>query len=100
MTTFVARVGTLPVRSSTFAVVTDAAVLDITNEGVLFDGDLDAGTVAAVRERMLSRDDDDYAARANLRALRDAAETAEFNAEGFAMLQAAAVEALTYWLGD
>lgn len=50
-----------------FADITDAAVLEITALGVLFDGDLDLDAVLAVWERMESRDDADKAARAALR---------------------------------
>lgn len=39
-----------------------------------FDADLDEQTTAAIRDRMTSKDDDDQAARANLRVLRDAVE--------------------------
>lgn len=95
MTTFVPRAGDLPFRSNTFAVVTDAAVLDIAAGGVLFDADLDEETIAAVRERMLSRDDDDYIQRANLRTLLAAAEATELDAVG-----QLAVAAMKYWLGE
>lgn len=56
--------------------------------------DLDPATVTAIRDRMTSRNDDDQAARANLRDLRDAA--AEGDIEN---IRALAVAAIDYWLG-
>lgn len=96
MTTFVPRVGDLPLRSSTFAGVTDAAVLDITTDGVLFDADLDDAAVAAVRERMLSRDDADMAARANLRVLTDAVRSGGDLEE----VRALTIAAMDYFFGE
>lgn len=55
---------------------------------LVFDGDLDAPIVAAIRARMTSRDDADQAARANLAALRDSV-TADPSLENVAALATA-----------
>lgn len=61
-----------------------------------FDGELDSATVTAIYDRMTSRDDADQAARADLRAKRDAV-VAEPTLENVAAL---AVAHANYRLGE
>lgn len=75
MTTIAARMAR-SYAANMFADLTDVPHARSLVAGVTtltFDGDLDAETERAVRDRMTSRDDDDQAARADLRAKRDAA---------------------------
>jgi hypothetical protein len=59
------------VGGDSFADITDAEVVSFTG-GVTFDGELTPEQGAAIYDRMTSRDDADQAARADLRAKRDA----------------------------
>lgn len=73
---------------------------------LLFAADLDDVTVAAIRARMMSRDDADMAARASLAsardAVRDAADpvTLDDALAVIGLLRAAVVDGLDYVLGD
>lgn len=80
-----------------FADLTDAQiVLPFTDDSVTFDAELDAATVVAVHDRMTSRDDADQAARADLRAKRDAV----IAGPTLANVAALAVAEANYQLGE
>ncbi len=66
--TFVAGRRARPVNTTSFLAFTDAPVVAILPNGVDFDGDLTPEQSTAVWEWMTSRDDDDQADRATLRA--------------------------------
>jgi hypothetical protein len=88
--------------SSTYTVSRANGITTLT-----FDADLDAETVAEIRERMLSRDDADMAVRADIAAKRDAVIAASATVESFEDLVALAlaqadldVALACYALGD
>lgn len=56
-----------PIGPDTFADITDAPVVAVTRDGLLFDGDLTPDQVVDVWERMTSADDTDQQRRHDLR---------------------------------
>jgi len=68
---------------------------------VEFSCDLPAATVTSIRDRMMSRDDMDQAARAHLRDLRAAASAADLTTSGgLEALRALLLAEADYLLGD
>lgn len=58
-----------PIGPDTFADLTDAPLLAVTRDGLLFDGDLTDAAVFAIHDRMTSADDADQVRRAAVRDL-------------------------------
>lgn len=108
MTTSIEGAVVRSIRMDTFADITDVPLVvpgGITPSGLLFDGDLTDLEVAAIWDRMTSRNDTDQAERANLRADLEAVQAASPPTTlvealaVIALLMTAIEDAMGYWLG-